>query len=373
MKIVKKVLFAIPTLGEGGAERVLVTLLNNLDKEKYDITLFSLFNCGINRKYLHKSIKYHFYFNKLFRGNIHLFKLFSPERMYKMTIKDEYDIVISYLEGPTTRIVCGCPYPNSKLLNWVHTEIHNKKVLLQSYRTMNELLNSYQKYEATIFVSDTARNAFKNTFGSIGGRKLVKYNTVDNQMIITKANEEIKGISFDRNKINLISVGRFTKQKGYERLLNILYRLKDEYNVHLYLLGKGELESKYRKLIDKLGIKNYVTILGFKNNPYKYVKSCDLFVCSSYHEGYSTAVTESLIVGTPVVTTLCSGMEEMLGENNEYGLITENDEEALYEGIKRMVTEPGLLKNYKQKAAERGSFFSIVKTVKAIEELLDSI
>ncbi|MER2169272.1 MAG: glycosyltransferase, partial [Psychrobacillus psychrodurans] len=148
----KKVLFLIPTLGGGGAERVLVTLLNNLDKEKYDITLFSLFDGGINKKYLNQDIKYKYFFKKLFRGNIHLLKLFSPKQLYKIIIKDEYDIAVSYLEGITTRILSGCPYNKTKLLNWVHIEIHNPYVLRQSYRSMNEVYYSYKKFNATIFV-----------------------------------------------------------------------------------------------------------------------------------------------------------------------------------------------------------------------------
>ena len=71
-----------------------------------------------------------------------------------------------------------------------------------------------------------------------------------------------------------------------------------------------------------------VTLLGYQTNPYKYVAGCDLFVCSSYAEGFSTAATEALIVGTTVCTVEVSGMKEMLGENNEYGIVTENSEEG---------------------------------------------
>lgn len=371
--LMKKILFAIPTLGGGGAERVLVTLLNNLSVEKYDITLFCIFDGGPNKKYLNSNIKYRYFFKKVFRGNIHLLKLFSSGLLYKIMIKDKYDIAISYLEGPTTRIISGCPFTSTKLLNWIHIEIHDQKMLLRSFRDTNELIDIHNRYDATIFVSDTARKAFNKTFQSINNKKLVLHNTVDNLLITAKSNEEIGDLVINNNKINLVSVGRFTEQKGYERLLRVIYKLAKEIPIHLYLIGKGELETKYKEIINELNLHDYVSILGFKENPYKYVKRCDLFVCSSYREGYSTAVTESLIVGTPVVTTLCSGMEEMLGSNNEYGVITENEEEALYEGIRIMLTEPGLLEHYKQKAIDRGYFFSKNKTVEAVEELLDNI
>ena len=147
--------------------------------------------------------------------------------------------------------------------------------------------------------------------------------------------------------------------------------INDKLNVHLYLIGSGELEEEYRKVISQNGLKENVTILGYKDNPYKYVRQCDLFVCSSYKEGYSSTVIESLLVGTPVITTLCSGMHELLG-NNEYGMITENSKEGLYKGIKRILTEIGLLDRLKQKAIERGKMFSTADTVKAVEEILDN-
>ena len=113
-----------------------------------------------------------------------------------------------------------------------------------------------------------------------------------------------------------------------------------------------------------------VTFLGYQTNPYKYVSKCDLFVCASHSEGFSTAATEALIVGTPVCTVEVSGMKEMLGENNEWGVVTENSEEALYQGIKRLLDNPAELAHYKEKAAERGKNFSTEETVKAVEKML---
>lgn len=96
-------------------------------------------------------------------------------------------------------------------------------------------------------------------------------------------------------------------------------------------------------------------------------------MCSSRREGFSTAVTEALIVGTPVVSTNCSGAYELLGDNNEYGIVTENDEDALYEGIKKILTEENLLQHYKEQAKVRGQRFSTEKTVKAVEDMLESL
>ena len=100
---------------------------------------------------------------------------------------------------------------------------------------------------------------------------------------------------------------------------------------------------------------------------------CDLFVCSSFAEGFSTAATEALIVGTPVCTVEVSGMREMLGENNEWGVVTENNEEALYQSIRKLLDNPTQLTLYREKAAQRGKLFRTEETVGAVEKMLLSL
>lgn len=369
----KKVLFMIPTLGGGGAERVLVNLLNNLDRTKYEIHLLTLFNKNIYQNKLNHYIEYRYAFSKVFRGNIYIMKLLPPVFLWNYFIKEEYDIAVSFLEGPTTRILGGCKDKTKKIC-WIHTDTTSPKVFLKSYRNKIELTNTYNSMDSIIFVAKSAKKSFNDHFSNIISDSKVIYNAIDVEEVQKKSFESVEDVKFDEDTINIISVGRFIEAKGYKRLIRIIYRLKKEnYNIHLYLLGEGELRHKYEELINNLKLEDYITLLGFKENPYKYVRKADLFICSSYREGFSTAVSESVVVGTPVVTTLCSGMEEMLGAYNEYGLITDNNDDALYEGVKRMLTEHGLLEYYKNKTIERGHFFSEEKTVKAVEELLDNL
>ena len=125
--------------------------------------------------------------------------------------------------------------------------------------------------------------------------------------------------------------------------------------------------------LDKNQIADSFTFLGYDTNPYKYVARCDWFICPSFEEGFSTAATEALVVGTPVVTTLCSGMKEMLGENNEYGIIVENSSEGVYEGLKEVVSKPELLESYTKQAEIRGEKFSMQDTVDAVEDMLSEL
>ena len=108
-------------------------------------------------------------------------------------------------------------------------------------------------------------------------------------------------------------------------------------------------------------------LIGFCENPYPYIKAADLWVCSSRYEGFSTFVTEGMILGKPVVTTDCTGMRELLGDS-EYGLIVENKEESLLRGMRRMLSEPELRSSYANKAANRGRDFSARQLTEKTEQ-----
>lgn len=368
-----KVLFLIPNLAHGGAEKVLVNLANNMDKTKFDVTVQTLFDVGVNRQYLNSDVKYIGGFKRMPRGNTYVMKLFSPEKLYKYFIRDDYDIIVSYLEGPTARIVSGCTNPNTKLVSWIHIEQHTKELASKSFRSYKEALDYYSKFDRTVCVSDTVKDDFESIFDT---KKPVEvlYNTNESEKIKKLSDEQVDDVDFSKDTINIISVAKIVPSKGYDRLMKIHKKLIEK-NIknHIYILGIGEEKEKYEKYLTENNLTDTFTFLGYRDNPYKYVKKADLYVCSSRREGFSTAVTEALIVGTPVVSTNCSGAYELLGENNEYGIVTENNEDALYEGIKKMLTTPNLFEAYAAKAKERGKAFSTEKTVKAVEEMLSAL
>ena len=364
-----KVLFLIPNLAHGGAEKVLVNLANNINKEKFDVTIQTLFDVGVNKKYVNSSVKYIGGCRFMFRGNTNIMKLFSPERLYSYLIKDKYDIIVSYLEGPTARIVSGCTNPDTKLVSWIHCRISNEKEAEVGFRNFEEAKKCYNKFDYTACVSKMTMDYFTDTFDFKKTIDVI-YNTIETDKIIKLSLEKIDDVEFDESYINICSVGKLTKLKGFDRLLHIHKKLNSlNLKNKFYILGIGEEEKNLKKYISKNKLEDTFILLGYRTNPYKYVKKCDLYVCSSHSEGFSTSVTESLIVGTPVVTTLCSGMQEMLGYNNEYGIVTENNEDALYEGIKKILTEENLLQHYKEQAKVRGQRFSTEKTVKAVEDM----
>lgn len=368
----KKILFLIHDLGQGGAEKVLVNLVNHLDRSKFNISVTALFGGGVNEQFLKSDIHYNEVFSKEIPGNSKLLKLLTPQQLHKICVKEHYDIEISYLEGPSARIVSGCNDPYTKLVSWIHVEQHTMNKLSASFRSEQEARTCYNRFDQTVCVSQYVYDDFCRILEFQKPCKVL-YNTVETERILARADEVVSELK-DDGKTKLIAVGTLKKSKGYMRLLKIIKRLRDEqYPVHLYILGIGPLLQEMKVYIRQNKLGDIITLLGYQTNPYKYISKCDLFVCASFEEGFSTAATEALIVGTPVCTVEVSGMKEMLGEQNEYGIVTKNDENALYNGIKCLLENNELLTYYRKQSFLRSTRFSTNETVRAVEDMLLSL
>ncbi|MGN0417676.1 glycosyltransferase [Anaerostipes faecalis] len=363
-----KILFLIPNLGHGGAEKVLVNLVNYMDKSRFDITVMALYDGGINKKFLSSDVQYRSCFKKSFRGISHVLKLGTPSFLYSMFIKQHYDVIVSYLEGQTARIVSGCNDKKTKLVSWIHVEQHTLQCAAHAFRSINEMTRCYYKFNKTICVSEYVKKDFQSLIPIKNVEVL--YNTVESEKIRNLANENVPSDLFDKNEIKLCGIGTLKKSKGFDRLLKIHKKLRENgYPIHTYILGEGDERKLLEEYIKVQHLEGTVSFLGYKINPYKYLSKCDLFVCTSFAEGFSTAASESLIVGTPVCTVEVSGMKEMLGEHNEYGIVTANEDEAFYNGVKNLLDNKNLLEHYKRQAVIRGKVFDTKSTVKATENM----
>ncbi len=367
-----QVLFLIHDLGNGGAEKVLVNLVNHIDKSKFDITVVSLFGGGINERFLSKDIRYFSIFKRMIPGNSKLMKLFSPRLLHKICVKNHYDIEVAYLEGPSVRVISGCDDKSTRLVSWIHTRYLFEEQYFSAFRNPRESFNCYNRFDFTAFVSKDVGESFCKCF-KFKKKCGVLYNTIESDTIRKLSQEQIP-IEFSKKTINLLAVGTLKPVKGYDRLISVTKKLlTNGYSIHTYILGKGPLEKTLKKVVLENELNNNVTFLGYDANPYKYMANCDLFVCSSITEGFSTATTEALIVGVPVCTVDVSGMREILGDNNQFGIITENSEEGLYNGIKCLLDSPNLLMHYREQAKERGMFFNTENTVRKVESLFYKI
>ena len=379
----KKVLFLIESLSGGGAEKVLVTLLQHLDRSRFDVTLCCVSNTGkylddvpdfVHYRYLLPSaaglsawssfwyrIKY-----KLVYG------LLPLRWVYRLSIPRGNDVEVAFTEGFATKLLAASSNRKVAKVTWVHIDLKNNPWTQKNriYRDVYEERRCYGHYDRIVCVSGTVAQAFKSVYGEPAPVSVL-YNPVDSEEIRNLAMKEcaVNWLS-PKDTIRLVSLGRLVPQKGYDRLIRICGRLRREgYEFELVILGEGDARDQLETMISKEGLADCVRLPGFRSNPYPTVASADLFVCSSRSEGYSTAVTEALILGVPVVTTACSGMYELIGESG-CGLITENEEEALFIGLKSVLDNRESLADIKHKAAMRGQAFSLDSTLKPIEDLL---
>lgn len=364
----KKILFLINSLRGGGAEKVLVNLVNGFDSNKYDITVMSLFGEGVNKQYLHPNIQFIRRFKKAPKGFVHWSKVFSPSFLHQWLVKNKYDVEISYLQGVATRIIAGAP-KNTRIIAWFHN--FEPQSIFRNEKEMEPLL---QHYDKVVGVSkDVIKKITDATEGKLSNT-CVLYNTQDVESIIENAKAPVMELPDKSDVLKMIAVGTLYDAKGYLRLLQIVNKLKQEgFRFSLWFVGDGPQREEMEKYVETNALEGVVTLFGFDKNPYKYISKADLFVCSSYTEGFSGVVSEATILGVPTLTTRCAGMDEILGENNEYGIIVENTDEALYEGLKMVLSDPIILKEYKTRVQNRKDFFDPSSTIKAVEDLIDNL
>lgn len=375
----KKILFCITNLIGGGAEKILLDTIKYMDKNKFDIDVFTLVNEGIyikeikkyaNYKYAFDLNKYpsfcHKYLRFLFLRYI---KFSKKEKLYKKYIKNKYDYEVSYLEGPSTKLIAGSSSKAMKFA-WIHVDLLKLPDSRKYYRNSKEELDSYLTYDEIMCVSSDVKSSFIKIYPILENRTKILLNVLDTN----KINSSISNTDFCKkdSRINLITIGRLSPQKGYDRLLRCCLKLKkDGCNFKLRIAGTGLSLNEFQKYIEDNDLQQYVELLGFVSNPYKLLAESDLFVCSSITEGFSTVVSEAIYLGIPVVTTDCAGMRDILGDS-EYGLIIENSEDALYFALKDLIVNPDKIRELKFKAEKRKKFFDLNERLRDFEALFEN-
>lgn len=363
-----KILFFIDGITGGGAEKVLRTLVNNMDQGKFDITVQTLEEVD-PKQYLAPGIRYKAingcktaFGKKLFHYWVRLCA--ELKWLYPLYIKDDYDIEVAYLECAPTKILSGSTNQKAKKIAWLHCDLEK--------RGMDDPEKArvwYDRYDKVVCVSETVKRSFHKVIGS-STDTCILYNVNDETDILRKAT------AFEASKpepVTFLTVGRLSHEKGNDRLLEACKMLKDAgHAFKIWLVGDGPEREKLMKRASDLGLNEQVSFLGFQANPYPYMKSADVIVTPSRYEGFSTVVTEAMILGKPVVTTPCSGMDELLGDN-EFGLITEDSVDGIYQGMVRMLEDPELRMHYAQKASIRGKDFSKDKLVKQTEQFFEEL
>ena len=304
-----KILFVIESLKAGGAEKVMVDLVNHMDQTKFNITVQTVWPCKAE-EYLVPGIHYKAMYSTKNDANVLRYRAETETGLaYRLHIIDDYDIECAYLEMGPTKVVSSSSNRRAKKLAWVHCDL--MKAVDDPVAFAAKSKSRYAKFDQIICVSQTAKESFDQIFNHCFD-SIVLYNVIDDVAIRKKA--ESVQLEKQPRRFTVLSVGRLAAPKNYLRLLQTHKRMLDEGFEHdLWILGEGPERAMLEQYIEKNGMKDSVWMPGFIDNPYPYLRAADLLTCSSVYEGFSTFVAEAIVLGRPVLTTDVSGMREILG------------------------------------------------------------
>ncbi|MBP5529159.1 MAG: glycosyltransferase [Lachnospiraceae bacterium] len=383
----KKILFVINTLGRGGAENALIQLIKKIDKNEYDISLFVVLGQGelIEKipSYVHilnegydsssvlskegkKNLKKNI-FKKLFKKAALLKNVFyiisnffamlfkgrvMPDKLLWKTLSDacpafdeEFDLAVAYLEGAAAYYVKD--YVNAKKkAAFIHTNYQDAGYT----RKLDK--SAYISFDRIFTVSEDARESFLSVYPECSDRTCVFDNIIDKDGILKKA-EENGGFEDNFTGKRILTIARLTPPKAVDvsiEACKILIEKKE--NIKWYVLGDGELRSRLEDLIERYNLKDSFILLGVKDNPYTYLKQCDLYVHASRSEGKSIAIREAQVMKKPMIVSDCrSNLEQVTDE--EDALVSGLDPAELSDKIIRLLNDESLCKRLGENAGRK--------------------
>lgn len=379
----KKILIRIGSLRHGGAEKVLVTFLNNLPPEKYEIDLLLNLYSG---KYLQELPPFVnvLYLNrgemittnrpqdlprKVYRKVYQAFLKKFPKVLYKSILNGKrYDIEFAAIHGMRDDIL-NSPLKSSKKIVWIHNDL--RKTHFHNYNDAE--IRKFFGFDKILVISEHIKNDFeKLAQNDFERQKILRiYNPLDTEKIIASAGKPLEIAK--SNVPTFAAIGTVFPQKGFDRLLRVERRLLDEgFSFKVIIIGDGYDFENIKKLKEDLNLDDYAEMTGFSDNPYPYLKAANFFVLSSRYEGFPTVLSEAVTLKKNIIATDVSGAREIL-ENGNLGLIVENSEEGLYEGLKKALQDHEIFLEFQQNLNNHVLPFSLENSVREIMDSIDGL
>ncbi len=383
----KRILFVINTLGRGGAEAALIEFIKKLDKSEYQVYLYVIMGQGeliekipedvllLNEKFdnndvLSKEGKKHLKKNILklmfSKGSVlknffylagNTLKMISkgkilPDKLLWKTLSDgaarfdiEFDLAVAYIEGASAYYVRDYVKAKKKaaFIHVNYTEAgYNRKLDKDVYVDFDKIFT----------VSEDVKESFLNEYPECADKADIFENIIDRDSVINRSNEA-GGFDDEFDGKRILTIGRLTAQKAIDISIDACKFLKEKgLNVRWYVLGDGELHGELQKKIDDEGLKESFFLLGVKDNPYTYLRQCDIYVHASKYEGKSIAIREAQILSKPIVVSDCKSNLEQVEEGKD-ALVSILDSEALSEKIETLLKNEELRNSIAKKAGLR--------------------
>ena len=362
----KKVMFMIPHLKGGGAEKVLIDILSCLNQKSYDITLIVLQKQGIYQSQIPKGIKVKY----LMTGTSWMYWLQSRiikyfnRLYYQLMIKETYDVEIAFLEGMATNLIAHSKNKSSKKIAWIHTDMYQNHWTKNMFYIGNEQ-KCYTQFNELVFVSNDAIKAFHRRFQDVYTSERVIPNPILSEQVIKKA----RAFQVSYDCFTIVSIGRLNSQKGYDLLIEAVARLSSIYDFELVIIGEGPQKKELEMLIKKLKVENYVKLLGYQENPYPYLKASDLFISSSRTEGYPLVLLEALVLHKAIIATNIKGNSEILN-HGEAGLLCNCTVDEIADALVSVLNGSISIQTLEKQSEQRAKQLDMQQILDKIEALL---
>lgn len=360
----KKILFVIPSLHGGGAEKSLVTLLSLFDYEKYEVDLLLFRREGLFLEKVPKEINliYDTTDYEIFDGDIKQslnyffgkgdFSIVSDLIKYRKSFREkdmcwqeykswqilkkrlpkitkEYDCAIAYLEGNSCDYVSGITTAKKKIF-YIHNDI---KKLPHIYDVYKKLLAGADKI---VTVSNVCLESLKSEFPEFSDKYTVIENITSRQIVCDDAkSEDVYGLKNDTKII--LTVGRCSEQKNIELAVQACNELKSRgRKIKWYHIGRGPMVEKIGNMVKEFNLENEFVMLGEKSNPYPYMAQCDIYVQPSLYEGKSIAIDEVKCLCRPIVVTDFPTVYDQI-EDGVNGIICHMNEKSMADKIEQLI------------------------------------
>ena len=366
----KKIIIVSHNMELGGIEKSLLGLLQSFDYDNYDVDLFLFSHNGGLMKFIPKEVhilpelKYYSYINKgLFdcvkhgQVGIVISKILAHLKYRQFVSKNTYDnndAMLNYLYSYANKLapkISNIKYDLAisfsdvhyatidkvkakKKICWIHTDYS------VTHQDRDFCLDMWNSYDKIIAVSFDCKKAFESSYPELSNKVIVIENTLSKQYVESESNEF--SVKFNNNNLNILSIGRFCSAKNFTNVPKILKAIREkDIDAKWYLIGFGAQEDAIRKEIILNGMEEYVVLLGKQDNPYPYIKNCDVYIQPSIYEGKSVTVREAQMLGKPVIITNYPTSHSQIRDGFD-GVIVPMDNQRCAEGIVKVINDKEL-------------------------------
>lgn len=398
----KKILVIIPSLDTGGAQRAVSNFVTNLPPE-YEADILLNDNKSIVYPYKGTILDLGLKPKSDRSGLWYQFRVFFRRIVFLRKLKrhNHYLTAYSFMDSANiANILSGNRYCKTVVSVRTNLAISGKNSWKYRFliNPMTKFLYRYADY--VVAVSEEVKNELINSLGFYSENITTIYNGYNSGQIKEDAKDSIpeEERHLFQDCTPIVTVGRLSREKAQWHLIRIMKRVAEVVpNVRLLVLGEGAYRKYLEELIKELGLEDKVYLLGFKDNPYKYIAKAKVNVMSSLYEGFPNSLVEALVLGIPCVTTdFKAGAREILAPelnlddgyisnsyNAEYGIIVPEcdgieygaedlltrEEIILADAIIKMLSDDFLREKYAHKSKEAASRFRIDKMVQGFLEL----